>query len=280
MAKVLEAWLVGERVSAYDDAPRVVLQRLLRRHRVLSAVATAALLGLLLVCRVASWRVPKEGEDARAMATVFLKDVREKLARTIQSAEVLEPLSRSAIEVYASSLDLESGPREDRLLRMDVWLDIAASRWSTGQSPGVAAALSEAEAALGPLERQRTQRSRPAGCSTTCARSTWRSLLDRRPGSLSATPLVVRAEVRLGRFRSAWERLRLREQQGAVGELGAMAPQRRIPRRRRRRGDSAGSPARYRGHRCGAAVPRPRGGDAGSSRRRGLRRACGAWPAG
>ncbi|MEW5740359.1 MAG: protein kinase [Myxococcota bacterium] len=49
-------------------------------------------------------------------------------------------------------------------------------------------------------------------------------VLERRPGSLSTTPEVVRAEVHLGRYRDAWERLRLLEQQAALGPLAPVAP--------------------------------------------------------
>lgn len=56
------------------------------------------------------------------------------------------------------------------------------------------------------------------------ARSIGLQLLERRPESISASPLVVRADVHLGRYRDAWERLRLLEQHGALGELGPLAP--------------------------------------------------------
>ncbi|MEW5740360.1 MAG: serine/threonine-protein kinase [Myxococcota bacterium] len=154
MAKDLEAWLAGERVSAYDYTLRVVLRRLARRHRALTAVAGAALAGLLAVASVTAWSVRRERDEARAMATFFLRDVRQELARSTLSGEVFEQLSHSALETYAASLDLESGPRDDRLLLVDVWLDIAGDRWTNGKAAEVVAALGETEAALAPLERQ------------------------------------------------------------------------------------------------------------------------------
>ncbi|GMU59129.1 MAG: hypothetical protein AMXMBFR34_08920 [Myxococcaceae bacterium] len=154
MAKDLEAWLSGQRVSAYEYTPRVVLGRLLKRHRALSGVAVAALAGLVALAAVTAVRVRRERDEARAMATFFLKDVREELKRSTQSAAVLDQLSRSALEVYAANLDLESGPRDDRLLLVDVWLDVAGSRWSTGRAADAAAALREADRALSPLEAQ------------------------------------------------------------------------------------------------------------------------------
>lgn len=154
MAKDLEAWLAGHRVSAYDYTAREVLRRLVRRHRALTGVAVGALVGLLAVAAVTAWRVRKERDEARAMATFFLKDVRKELARSTQSAEVLEQLSHNALEVYSSSLDLESGPRDDRLLLVDAWLDVAVTRWQTREGAQASAALAEADRALLPLERQ------------------------------------------------------------------------------------------------------------------------------
>lgn len=154
MAKDVEAWLSGHRVSAYEYTAREVLRRLAKRHRALSGVAIAALVGLLAVGGVTAWRVRKERDEARAMATFFLKDVRKELARSTQSAEVLEQLSHSALEVYAASVDLEAGPRDDRLLLVDAWLDVAVTRWQSGREAQARAALDEADRALAALERQ------------------------------------------------------------------------------------------------------------------------------
>lgn len=154
MAKDVEAWLSGQRVGAYEYTAREALRRLAKRHRAFAVVAVAALAGLLVLGGVTAWRVRRERDEARAMATFFLKDVRKELAQSTQSAEVLEQLSHSALEVYAASLDLESGPRDDRLLLVDAWLDVAATRWQSGREAQARDALAEADRALVPLERQ------------------------------------------------------------------------------------------------------------------------------
>lgn len=154
LAKELEAWLAGKRVSAYEYTTREVVRRLVRRHRALSGVAVAAALGLLAVAAVTAVRVRRERDEARAMATFFLKDVRRELARSSQSATVLDQLSHSALEVYAEGMSLESGPRDELLLFVDAWIDVAAARWIRGEAAGAAAALGEADRALTALERR------------------------------------------------------------------------------------------------------------------------------
>lgn len=154
MAKDLEAWLSGSRVSAYDYTARQVLGRLARRHRPLLVVASVALLALVGVVGVTVWRVRQERDDARAMAALFLQDVRSELARAAWSDDALEQLSRSALDVYAASVDLETGPRADRLLLADVWLDLGAIHRRAGRGAQAAEAVAEADRVLRPLERQ------------------------------------------------------------------------------------------------------------------------------
>jgi tRNA A-37 threonylcarbamoyl transferase component Bud32/tetratricopeptide (TPR) repeat protein len=154
MAKDLEAWLAGQRVSAYEYTVREVVRRLVRRHRALSGVAAAALAGLLVVASVTGWRIRKERDEARAMATFFLKDVRKELARSTQSSAVLEQLSHSALEVYSDEVDVENGPRDERVLLVEAWIDVAITRWQLGKSAEAGQALAEADRALTPLERQ------------------------------------------------------------------------------------------------------------------------------
>lgn len=153
LAADLTAWVNGQRVAAYEYTSREVLRRLAGRHRsvlVLVLVMAATLIGVAAAGAVA---IRRERDEARAMARFFLSDVSPALVNAPGATAVFDQLARSALEDFADGLDVERGPREDRLLLARTWNMLAALDWRLERRGDAEHALANARSLLEPLRR-------------------------------------------------------------------------------------------------------------------------------
>lgn len=154
LAADLDAWLSGRRVSAYAYSPVEVGRRILTRHRGTALLAAASVVLLLAVAAVAAVGIGRERDEARAMARFFLADVAPTLAGVPGTGELLQQLSSSALEAFAAGVDAETGRRDDRLLLVRTWNELAYQNWRLGQREPARSALEASRRRLEPLRRQ------------------------------------------------------------------------------------------------------------------------------
>lgn len=88
------------------------------------------------------------------MARFFLADVAPTLSGVPGTGDLLQQLSSSALEVFAAGVDPETGRRDDRLLLVRTWNELAYQNWRLGQREPAKAALASSLRRVEPLRRQ------------------------------------------------------------------------------------------------------------------------------
>ncbi|MFO0594484.1 MAG: serine/threonine-protein kinase [Myxococcaceae bacterium] len=137
LARDLDAWLVGRRVSARRYSPGEQLLRFVKRYRIPFVVLTIALGVLVSSLVVEELRVRRERDDARSFARELLVDVPQQVATQRPSVELLELLTSRA-ESWLSRRDFDV---EDRIAACGLLTQLSALN-ADGQRPAEARRLS------------------------------------------------------------------------------------------------------------------------------------------
>lgn len=192
LARDVEAWLSGKRVSAHEYTSLDLAKRFYRKSR---AVLAAAVVGLLLVVGAGALLVRQvrlERDEERRFAQLFLDEVAAKLAPLPKSKELLQRLSARALNVYQDSVDAQWGSREERRHLARSWVDLGDLNWKVDNS--------------GPAMRAYGFASKVA-----------RALLAEQPSDVA--PALIDAEAQVG---LAWGEMEDRETQRALARAEAV----------------------------------------------------------
>ncbi|MBS1153185.1 MAG: High-affnity carbon uptake protein Hat/HatR [Myxococcaceae bacterium] len=133
LARDIEAWLNGGRVSAHDYKGHELVHRFARRNRLVLWVATAAVVALAAGGFQSYRRVKHERDQAQQFAQLFLDDVSEKLAPLPDSRELLEQLTSKTLDYYRSTVNPKRGPRDERLKLALAWKKIGRLAMKVGK---------------------------------------------------------------------------------------------------------------------------------------------------
>ena len=154
LARDIEAWRAGRRVSAHAYSSWELLRGFTRKNRLAIAITLVALTALTIAASVAWWQVGKERDEARAFAQFYLDDVSPALAQLPGADELISTLTRRTLSHYERTVNPSSGSYPDRLHMAQALLRVGRLAYRVGQLEDARATFGRSRELLENLVRE------------------------------------------------------------------------------------------------------------------------------
>jgi tetratricopeptide (TPR) repeat protein len=162
LARDIEAWRAGRRVSAHQYSSWELLKGFTRKNRLAIAITLVALVALSSAATVAYWQVGKERDEARAFAQFYLDDVSPALAQLPGADELISTLTRRTLSHYERTVNPSSGTYADRLHMAQALLRVGRLAYRVGQLEDARATFGRSRELLENLVRETEDDHAPA----------------------------------------------------------------------------------------------------------------------
>jgi tetratricopeptide (TPR) repeat protein len=162
LARDIEAWRAGRRVSAHAYSSWELLKGFTRKNRLAIAITLVALVALSTAAAVAWWQVGKERDEARAFAQFFLDDVSPALAQLPGAHDLIKTLTDRTLSHYQRTVNPTSGSYPDRLHMAQALLRVGRLAYKVGRLDEARAPFDRSRELLEQLVRETEKDHNPA----------------------------------------------------------------------------------------------------------------------